>query len=185
MPVMPTTSVRGRIRAYIERHAEALGTNVLEVGSNRGFAGAWFRDNRDLARGKWLGIDFQDGPGVDRVMDVHKMPADWSDRFSGLLISEVLEHLRDPIGALAECRRVMQPNALIIVTTLFAFPEHGFPDDYYRYSRAGLEHVLHQAGFGTIAAEYGGTFTMSLNDHGEDGLQMFAVPIHTFATARK
>lgn len=181
---LPLNSVRGRIRAYIERHAGALGDDVLEVGSRIHDPAAWWRTNRDLANGQWTGIDMQAGEGVDQVADIHDLPAEWAGRFSGIVCSEVLEHVARPWMALPELRRVLQPGGLLVITTLFAFPEHGYPDDYYRYSQSGLRLLLADAGFSDVATEYAGEVPIELNDHGERGVARRRLPMHTFAVAR-
>ena len=181
---LPLNSVRGRIRAYIERHAGALGDDVLEVGSRIHDPTAWWCTNRDLATGQWTGIDMQAGEGVDQVADIHDLPAEWSGRFSGIVCSEVLEHVARPWLALPELRRVLQPGGLLVITTLFAFPEHGYPDDYFRYSQSGLRLLLADAGFSAISTEYAGEVPIELNDHGERGVARRRLPMHTFAVAR-
>ena len=163
---LPLNSVRGRIRAYIERHAAALGDDVLEVGSRIHDPAAWWCTNRD------------------QVADIHDLPAEWSRRFSGIVCSEVLEHVARPWLALPELRRVLQPGGLLVITTLFAFPEHGYPDDYYRYSQSGLRLLLADAGFSDIATEYAGEVPVERNDHGERGVARRRLPMHTFAVAR-
>ncbi|QNH21260.1 hypothetical protein HEP73_02174 [Xanthomonas sp. GW] len=181
---LPLNSVRGRIRAYIESHAGALGDDVLEVGSRIHDPAAWWCTNRDLAMGQWTGIDMQAGEGVDQVADIHDLPEEWSGRFTGIVCSEVLEHVARPWLALPELRRVLQPGGLLVITTLFAFPEHGYPDDYYRFSRSGLHLLLADAGFSGIATEYAGELPIELNDHGERGVARRRLPMHTFAVAR-
>lgn len=181
---LPLNSVRGRIRAYIERHAGALGDDVLEVGSRIHDPAAWWCTNRDLANGQWTGIDMQAGEGVDQVADIHDLPAEWAGRFSGIVCSEVLEHVARPWLALPELFRVLQPGGLLVITTLFAFPEHGYPDDYYRYSQSGLRLLLADAGFSDIATEYAGEVPIELNDHGERGVARRRLPMHSFAVAR-
>ena len=181
---LPPNCVRGRIRQWIDRHADKLGDDVLEVGSRMTNAGAWWINNRDLARGKWTGMDMQEGHGVDVVADLHDLPADWTGRYSGVLCSEVLEHVRQPVRALTELRRVTQPGGWIVVTTLFAFPEHGFPDDYFRYSRSGLAQVLSEAGWKDIETAYAGEIEVVLDDHGEGRVNRRSIPMHVFAVAR-
>ncbi len=180
---MPTTSVRGRIRSFIERHAAGLGADVLEIGSRQHVPGAWWVVNRDLAQGRWLGMDMQPGDGVDVVADLHALPDEWAGRFTGVLCSEVLEHVARPWMALPALHRAMRPGGLLIVTTLFAFPEHGFPDDYYRYTGSGLRLLLEDAGFTDVQTEYAGGISLQLNDHGERGMARRSLPMHIFATA--
>lgn len=181
---MPMTSVRGRVRDYIERHATLLGDDVLEVGSKMTDARAWWMNNRDLAQGQWTGIDMQDGAGVDLVADIHNLPKEWIGRFSGVLCSEVLEHVARPWKALPELRKVIRPGGWVIITTLFAFPEHGFPDDFYRYTQSGLRLLLEDAGFNNINTEYAGGIYLSLNDHGEPGIQPRNIPMHVFGVGQ-
>jgi hypothetical protein len=181
---IPVDTVRGRIRAYIERHAAGLGDDVLEVGSRMTAAGAWWINNRDLAQGEWTGMDMQAGHNVDAVCSLQSMPAEWIGRFSGVLCSEVLEHVDRPWLALPKLRHVMRPGALLIVTTLFAFPEHGFPDDFYRYSRSGIALLLTDSGFRDVQTEYAGGVDMVLDDHGEGKINPRTLPMHIFAVAR-
>jgi hypothetical protein len=181
---MPPNSVRGRIRQYIERHADKLGDDVLEVGSRMTIPNAWWIINRDLAQGKWLGIDMQEGPGVDQVVDIHSPPAEWTGRFSGVLCSEVLEHVARPWLALPKLREIMQPGGWIVVTTLTSFPIHGFPDDYYRYTPSGLKLLLEDAGFKNVVTENAGHIEIQLNDHGEAGFCTRQLPMHVFGVAQ-
>ena len=181
---MPINSVRGRIRHYIERHADKLGEDVLEIGSRLTIPDAWWIINRDLAKGKWLGIDMQEGPGVDQVVDIHSPPTEWTGRFSGVLCSEVLEHVARPWLALPKLREIMQPGGWMVVTTLTSFPIHGFPDDYYRYTPSGLKLLLEDAGFKNVATENAGHIEIQLNDHGEAGFCTRQLPMHVFGVAQ-
>ena len=181
---MPLNSVRGRIRHYIERHADKLGDDVLEIGSRMTNSDAWWIVNRDLAQGKWTGIDMQAGHGVDQVVDIHTPPAEWKGRFSGVLCSEVLEHVARPWLALPKIREIMQPDGWIVVTTLTSFPIHGFPDDYYRYTPSGLKLLLEDAGFKNVVTENAGHIEIQLNDHGESGFCTRQLPMHVFGVAQ-
>lgn len=182
---IPITSVRGRIRAYIERHAEKLGDDVLEIGSRMTNENAWWIVNRDLAKGQWLGCDMQPGHGVDVVADIHNPPEKWTGRFSGVLCSEVLEHVERPWIALPKVADLIRPGGWIVITTLTSFPLHGFPDDYYRYTTAGLRVLMQDAGFVDVQTENDGSFPVRMNDHGEPGECRRNLPIHVFGVGRK
>jgi SAM-dependent methyltransferase len=183
---LPMTSVRGRVRWWIEQHADKLGDDVLEIGSRMHCADAWWCINRDLARGKWLGMDQQQGLNVDVVADVHAMPLAWSDRFSGVLCSEVLEHVQRPWVALPRLLQVLRPGGWLVITTLFAFPEHAYPDDYYRFTRHGLELLLRDAGFSEITTAYSDhTINLMLDDHGEGPVNARKIPMHVYAIGRR
>lgn len=179
----PAGSVRGEIRAWIERHAGGLGADVLEVGSRQHVPGAWWLVNRDLAQGAWTGIDAQPGDGVDLVADVEALPAYWGERFTGVLCSEVIEHVRRPWLALAEIRRVMQPGGLLILTTVTSFHLHGFPDDYFRFTESGLRSLLDDAGFGQIETAAAGQTRIDVRDH-DQRVHRTVAPIQAFAVAR-
>ena len=183
MRPLPPDSVRGRIAAYIERHAERLGADVLECGARLPQAKCSWASARHLARGAWTGTDMQAGLNVDVVADLHALPKEWSGRFSGILLSEVLEHVRWPQRALRELHRALQPGGALIVTTLTAFPIHNYPSDYRRWTEAGLHAELEDAGFVEIKTERAGAVDFALNDHGESGLTHLTCPIHVFAIA--
>lgn len=181
---LPINSVRGHIRHFIERHADKLGDDVLEVGSRLTNADAWWIINRDLAKGQWTGIDMQEGHGVDQVVDIHSPPAEWTGRFSGVLCSEVLEHVARPWLALPKLREIIQPGGWMVVTTLTSFPIHGFPDDFYRYTPSGLKLLLEDAGFKNVVTENAGHIEIKLNDHGEAGFCTRQLPLHVFGVAQ-
>lgn len=178
-------SVRGRIRAWIEAHASKLGDDVLEVGSRMHVPNAWWINNRDLSTGSWIGMDLQPGHNVDHVGTCESLPKEWASRFSGVLCSEVLEHVERPWVALPKLAEVIRPGGYAIFTTLFAFPVHAFPSDFYRYTDQGLALLLRDAGFVDIQTAYSGKVQFKLNDHGEHGHVIRDAPIHTFAVARK
>lgn len=178
-------SVRGRVRGWIEAHADKLGDDVLEIGSRMHVPHAWWLNNRDLAVGKWTGMDIQAGQNVDVVADMHALPAEWSGRFSGVLCSEVLEHVSRPWVALPKLCEVIRPGGWVIVTTLFSFPIHAYPSDFYRYTREGLHLLLADAGFDEIATAYGGHVQYHLNDHGERGHVVRDAPMHVFAIGQR
>lgn len=184
---LPPNTVRGRIRDYIVRNREYLKGRVLEIGSRSTHEAAWWTTNRDLAPAgtDWIGIDMQPGLFVDQVVNACDMPVGWAGSFDAVLCSEALEHIDQYWRALSGILRVLKDGGVAIFTTLTAFPIHGFPNDYRRWTAAGLALDLKVAGFRDIQTEQAGEVTFTLNDHGEANDTVLKCPIHVFARAVK
>lgn len=185
MKTLPPDSVRGAIRAYLSKMAPQFGDDILEVGCRAPSRAAWWTTCRDLraSDAKWLGLDMQAGAFVDVVCNAENLPEEWTNRFSAVVCSETLEHVRRPWLALREMRRVLRPGGVIVVTTLTAFPIHAYPDDFWRWTPSGLAAALDDAGFEHVKTESAGSVIFDLNDHGEPGRVQIACPIHVFGSA--
>lgn len=110
---------------------------VLEVGSLQ-VQGEAVGDLRPLLGGKaFIGCDMQAGPGVDVVARVEALPV--PDGAAGtVLCLNVFEHAWDVRAGAAEIRRVTAPGGLALVTTVFDFHIHAYPDDYWRFTPRAL-----------------------------------------------
>jgi SAM-dependent methyltransferase len=60
---------------------------------------------------------------------------------------QVLEHVRHPTRAARNLWRLLRPGGLAIVSVPFMIRIHREPEDYWRFSPAGLEALLEDAGF--------------------------------------
>lgn len=145
--------MRNAARAFIEKTAsEQQWTGpVYEFGARHvnGAKASTGENLADLRRffpnSDYVGCDIVRGRGVDEVRDVYatKLP----DKTAGVVIcAELFEHLTDPFAATAEMGRVLRSDGLLIVTTLFRFPIHEWPGDYWRFTPDGLGHILGAVG---------------------------------------
>jgi Methyltransferase domain. len=64
-----------------------------------------------------------------------------------VLMSQVLEHLEDPLAALREANRLLVAEGHLILSTDFAWHQHEAPRDFFRFSPFGLEYLLQASGF--------------------------------------
>ncbi|MEK7639428.1 MAG: class I SAM-dependent methyltransferase [Patescibacteria group bacterium] len=126
---------RKNLRPFLEKHATK--DIILDIGGGHAENNHSYGDifpNRHT-----LDIDPLRKP--DTVGDVHQLPfGDGS--FDHILCTEVLEHLHTPQRAIDEMHRVLRENGRLILTTRFVFPIHDAPNDFYRYTKYGLRHLL-------------------------------------------
>lgn len=63
-------------------------------------------------------------------------------KFDFVLSDQVLEHVEgDPLEAVEETRRVLKPGGIAIHTTVFNYPVHGVPGDFWRYTPDALRYL--------------------------------------------
>lgn len=92
--------------------------------------------------------DLAGTPDVDFSLDdTDSIPSDYFDL---VLSTQVLEHVRDPETYLRLALRSLKPGARLLLTTHGMFEEHACPEDYYRWTAQGLEHLMKVAGFAKV-----------------------------------
>ena len=99
-------------------------------------------------------LDVAPAYSVDVVGDARTMPfCDAS--IDVVLITQVLEHIPDPIAVIGEIRRVLKPGGTLLLSVPSIFPQHGSPGDYWRYMPQGLQWILRDFHNVTVKGEAG------------------------------
>jgi SAM-dependent methyltransferase len=118
---------------------------VLEVGS-RDVNGSV----RPLFHGvaSYTGVDFIEGPGVDLVLDAHRLTSAFPpDSFDVVVSTEMLEHDSEFWTSMAMMGEVLKPGGLLLITARGnGFWIHGYPHDYYRFLPESFNCLLRYAG---------------------------------------
>jgi SAM-dependent methyltransferase len=87
-------------------------------------------------------LDIAPAASVDVVGDASHMPFS-NASMDVVLITQVLEHVAEPIAVIGEIRRVIKPGGTLLLSVPSIFPQHGSPGDYWRYMPQGLQWILH------------------------------------------
>lgn len=125
--------------------------NLLDVGG-RGKPYACFFSSR-VANHYVLDVA-EPAYSVDVVGDARIMP--FSDAsMDVVLITQVLEHIPDPIAVIGEIRRILKPGGTLLLSVPSIFPQHGSPGDYWRYMPQGLQWILRDFHSVTVKGEAG------------------------------
>lgn len=116
------------------KYSEIAGMEILEVGS-QDVNGSPREVIQTLNPGKYVGVDFAAGRGVDVVLDVANLSIKFGqEAFDVVISTEMLEHAKDWRAAVQQMKDVLKVGGLLVVTTRSkGFPYHGYPHDYWRY----------------------------------------------------
>ncbi|TSC64696.1 MAG: type 11 methyltransferase [Parcubacteria group bacterium Gr01-1014_106] len=96
-------------------------------------------------------------PELDHVGDIQRMPLP-EGQFDTVLCLQVLEHVSNPEQALREIHRVLAPGGKLIISVPHLDYLHNEPDDYFRYTKYGLDTLLKRVGFRVHSMESVGGF---------------------------
>jgi SAM-dependent methyltransferase len=80
------------------------------------------------------------------VCDLAQIPVE-DNRFDAVILSQVMEHLPDPLTVLKELHRVLKPGGMLFYSGPLWYEEHEQPYDFYRYTQFALRHLFAKAAF--------------------------------------
>lgn len=137
---MPTYAVRAPLARWLEGEgAAAAGLRVLDVGCGVKPYYPFF-----AASAEYVGVDVVENPAADLIGAVEALPVDDAS-FDVVLCNQVLEHCDDPVQAVRELRRVTAPGGRVLASTHGVQVYHPSPNDYWRWTHAGLEKLFRDA----------------------------------------
>ena len=95
-------------------------------------------------------------PEVKYLGNILNMDMISDNAYDSVLCIEVLEHVRDPFLAISEVSRIVKKKGHIILSVPHLSRLHEEPNDYFRYTKHGLQYLLKNAGFRVLRIEPGG-----------------------------
>ncbi len=78
---------------------------------------------------------------VDLVADAHNLPFH-NGSVDAVICNAVLEHTRNHEHVMSEIFRVLRPSGQLYVEVPFIYYEHGYPNDYRRFTLTGLKNLF-------------------------------------------
>lgn len=144
--------------------------DVIEVGTLRSDPDFPTHHTAWAPHGNWTRVDAYPGQDVDVVDDAHTMESfrvvvgrafggaaiteAFPETFDAYVACSVYEHLRRPWKAMATAAGLVKPGGLVYVQTHQTFPLHGYPSDYFRFSKEALAGIMEDAGLIVLHAGY-------------------------------
>jgi ubiquinone/menaquinone biosynthesis C-methylase UbiE len=131
----------------------------LDIGGKKEKKRGMFDISKYPLQVSYANIDAETNP--DYLCDASNIPVS-DNSFDGVILAEVLEHIKDPKTVLAESFRTLKPGGKMLITVPFMFHVHGDPSDYGRYTQYYFQEILQEAGFKNIHIEKQGLFFSTL-----------------------
>lgn len=157
-------------RTLIDALAAQDRPEVIEVGTLRSDPEFPTHHTAWAPHGMWTRVDAYPGKDVDVVDDAHTLatfrrpgPSAFQgairtdylpEVFDAYVACSVWEHLARPWVAMNTAAAVVRPGGLVYVQTHQTFPLHGYPNDYFRFSREALEVLMVDAGLEVVHTGY-------------------------------
>lgn len=66
---------------------------------------------------------------------IEELPKTYKNYFGTIICTSTLEHCRNPIRVVQAMNEIAKPGAIIIISTVFCYPYHGAPEDYWRFTQ--------------------------------------------------
>jgi SAM-dependent methyltransferase len=81
---------------------------------------------------------------IGSVLNMHMIHDNYYD---SAICFDVLEHIPDPSKALLEISRILKPGGTLMLSVPHLSRLHEEPNDFFRFTKYGIQHVLENAGF--------------------------------------
>src|SRR3989344_5532014 len=85
--------------------------------------------------------------GITFMGDIQNMPMVASNTYDSAICLYVFEHIKSPEKALREIYRILKNNGNFIIAVPHLCHLHEEPNDYWRFTKYGLRHMLEENGF--------------------------------------
>lgn len=96
---------------------------------------------------EYVAADLEGNPDATLILNPDgSVPAE-DQSFDSVMSTQVLEHVTDPGLYLSESFRVLRPGGRMLLSTHGIFGYHPDPVDYWRWTCAGLQRAVQEAGF--------------------------------------
>lgn len=136
--------MRPNVKQLIQLLAEQGGfpEPIVDIGALRTEGQEDYADLRPFfGTSPYMGMDMRHGSGVDCVGTLHNLPLR-PESAGTILVLDTLEHVLDPLAAMAEVTQALRPGGVVVMSSHMNFPIHAHPSDYWRFTPMVFDHLM-------------------------------------------
>lgn len=122
---------------FVQKFLPTAEGPILEIGSKDYGSTSSFRDfYKDIP---YVGLDMEEGKGVDIIQDLTKGIGPLEENGFGLIVCcSVLEHVDKPWIMAENITRLVRKGGKLFMSVPWVWRYHAYPDDYFRFSFRGV-----------------------------------------------
>jgi SAM-dependent methyltransferase len=145
-------------RIYLDRWVQAAAASVpreslvLDAGAGEAPYARWFAQHR-YESADFTQVEKPYSRELTYVCDLTAIPVE-DARFDLVVMTQVLEHIPEPVRVLAEMRRVLKPGAEIWFSAPLFYEEHEQPYDFFRYTKFAHRRQCDTAGLAVVSIDW-------------------------------
>lgn len=124
---------------------------VLDIGAGSQWPRPYFEENRFAYHS--CDIEQSANSNLQTFLVIDELIPVNSESYDLVISLSVLEHLKRPEVSINEIFRILKTGGEFFLQTNFLYPEHGSPQDYYRFTIYGLNEMMLRSGFEVISIE--------------------------------
>jgi len=135
---------------FVKKNINRIKGPILEVGSKD------YGNTQNLRPlfpyYEYIGVDMEDGPGVDVVLDltndldiINKVLG--YKKFKTIFCFSVLEHCSNPFKFCNNLQEILDQDGIIFISAPFSWRIHGYPSDYWRFTPEGIKILFSELKF--------------------------------------
>jgi hypothetical protein len=138
---------------WVKKNLKLIKPDVLEIGSKFYSADTFF-DYRKLCNDNninYFGTDLNEGRNVDLAVDftddISLIKKKLNAKYNTVICCSVLEHVKNIFKFAENVSELVETGGAIFISVPFTWEFHGFPNDYWRFTPAGIEYLFDQFTF--------------------------------------
>jgi hypothetical protein len=129
----------GDIFKEFQRRVNGDHLHVLEIGSRIVTPGSTSKRSLFHNAASYTGFDYYKDDNTDVVGDAHRLSRYFQSHFNAIFSIAVLEHIAIPWVFVMELNKLLEKGGITYHETLFSWPLHERPWDFWRFSDQGLK----------------------------------------------
>lgn len=141
-----------KLRPFLQDLSRDLNVTEASRVLDYGCAEVPYRDFFPRATG-YVAADLPGNPRATLTLNTDGTAPAGDGEFDAVISTQVLEHVPDPALYLREAQRLLKPGGRLLLSTHGTFIYHPDPEDYWRWTAAGLRKAVTDAGLEVVRLE--------------------------------